>query len=382
MRRFVKNNKGMTLIELLIAVTILGLVAAPLLHGFLTSAQTEVKARKMGEVTSVAQNVMEVVEGNTFEDVVTDESTIFGVTSDVILTGENYQIKLPSVAAYPGGRTYSATVDIKPLPEINNKELSEYTAMDVVFQVGKSKVESDRTIELTAKKDPADSNKIIFELSFDVPVAGDAVGDQNTTPETGGSTETPAPVPTPAKAYSYTKSGANDVPSVYLFYYPSYKTDGGEPVIFEDTIEIVNRENIEFDLFLVKQRDAGMAMANLDACELGSKCHVIQRLSGNGTYTSGVGANIYTNIRECLCYTQGSATCSKNNITDKGMLGEEHLKYDIYWGAQQRENVSLKGSTSNILLREDSHMRAYEYTVNVYLEEGTILGTMKGTILK
>ena len=256
--------------------------------------------------------------------------------------------------------------------------------MDVVFQVGKSKVESDRTIELTAKKDPADSNKIIFELSFDEPVAGDAVGDQNTTPETGEGTETPEPTPAPApvKAYSYTKSDANDVPSVYLFYYPSYKTDGGEPVIFEDIIEIVNREDIEFDLFLVKQRDTGMAMANLDACELGSECHVIQRLSGNGTYAIGVGANIYTNIRECLCYTQGNATCSKNNFTDKGMLGEQSLKYDIYWGNEHRQNISLKDSTSNILVREDSHMRAYEYTVNVYLEEGTILGTMKGTILK
>lgn len=81
MRRFmqkiqtcIQDNRGLTLIELMIAVVILGFVSTPLLHSFLTSANTEVKARKMGEANLVAQNIMECIEANELEAVIPESA--------------------------------------------------------------------------------------------------------------------------------------------------------------------------------------------------------------------------------------------------------------------------------------------------------------------
>ncbi|MGN0485212.1 MAG: prepilin-type N-terminal cleavage/methylation domain-containing protein [Lachnospiraceae bacterium] len=53
------KNRGMTLIELLVAVCILVIVVAPLLHAFYSSALTNRKAKLKLEATTVAENTME-----------------------------------------------------------------------------------------------------------------------------------------------------------------------------------------------------------------------------------------------------------------------------------------------------------------------------------
>ena len=53
------NNRGMTLIELLVAIAILGVIVVPFLHAFLTSFRTNLKAREAFRVTTVAQDITE-----------------------------------------------------------------------------------------------------------------------------------------------------------------------------------------------------------------------------------------------------------------------------------------------------------------------------------
>lgn len=66
MRREVRkgqlNNSGFSLVELLIAVTILAIIVTPLLHSFLTSIRTNAKARNTMHATAIAEDVMEEFE--------------------------------------------------------------------------------------------------------------------------------------------------------------------------------------------------------------------------------------------------------------------------------------------------------------------------------
>lgn len=54
-----KNSKGFSLIEVLLAIVILGLVAAPILQMFVTSAQINLNSRELMAATEVATMTME-----------------------------------------------------------------------------------------------------------------------------------------------------------------------------------------------------------------------------------------------------------------------------------------------------------------------------------
>lgn len=66
-----RRNAGLSLIELIIAVAILTVAVGPLLHAFITSMNTNRKAREMQQVTTVAQSVMESfkTQGVSLEDI-------------------------------------------------------------------------------------------------------------------------------------------------------------------------------------------------------------------------------------------------------------------------------------------------------------------------
>lgn len=57
-----KNNKGFTLLELVIAIFLFSLVAIPLLQAFTVSLDISTKSRKIGEATAAAQNIQEAIE--------------------------------------------------------------------------------------------------------------------------------------------------------------------------------------------------------------------------------------------------------------------------------------------------------------------------------
>lgn len=62
------NNDGFSLVELLIAIVILSIIVAPLLHSFVTSARTNAKARNTMRATAIAEDVMENFEAYSLEE--------------------------------------------------------------------------------------------------------------------------------------------------------------------------------------------------------------------------------------------------------------------------------------------------------------------------
>jgi prepilin-type N-terminal cleavage/methylation domain-containing protein len=64
-----KNNKGFSLVELIVTVTILAVIVAPLLRAFVVSAQTNAKAKERLRATNLAQNIMEDIEAYGLEEI-------------------------------------------------------------------------------------------------------------------------------------------------------------------------------------------------------------------------------------------------------------------------------------------------------------------------
>lgn len=121
-------NAGFSLAELLIAVTILAIIAIPLLHMFATSAKINVKSRQTLRATTVAQNIMEGLKAYTLEEVQTQFEPPEGYT------GGSYY--------YPGNGFYIINRDlIQGGVRDLTKEMPGYTQDGEVYYFGIENVE-------------------------------------------------------------------------------------------------------------------------------------------------------------------------------------------------------------------------------------------------
>lgn len=68
-KKIKKNNKGFSLIELIIAMAIFVIAAVPLLHSFISTANANSKAKKQLSATAIAQDIVEGVKAQTLEEI-------------------------------------------------------------------------------------------------------------------------------------------------------------------------------------------------------------------------------------------------------------------------------------------------------------------------
>ncbi len=77
------NNKGFSLIEIIIGIGMLAVIIVPILHTFITSAQINRDARQVMIQTEVAQTIMEGFAGKTYLDVKASVGAL-GTNPDVV----------------------------------------------------------------------------------------------------------------------------------------------------------------------------------------------------------------------------------------------------------------------------------------------------------
>ena len=65
------NNKGYSMVEIIIAVVILSIVAIPLLNSFITSIRVNTRSKEMQRVTAAAESIMEGFKAYHYDDLVT-----------------------------------------------------------------------------------------------------------------------------------------------------------------------------------------------------------------------------------------------------------------------------------------------------------------------
>ena len=185
LKKLNSNNKGFSLAELLVAVTILGISVGMVLHAFSTSANITARSRAFGEATMAADNIAEAVNAYTRDSFMQGSGAeMLGITADDDYKADDRQVAVKGIQA--GNSTYDAVItysegeplldgeavggDEAGIYELNNYEIAQYTAMDGSFTQSwqadqnpdaKSDIEFYReAVHPAAKKTLADDSEV------------------------------------------------------------------------------------------------------------------------------------------------------------------------------------------------------------------------------
>lgn len=149
-----RDNRGMSLVEVIIAITILGLVAVPVLHSLTTAMVYNAKARNRQEMTLTAESIMETFKGYSLEELVSrfggslkaDGSIENGAGTGGGIEGVNYQ----TVDADSGYQCASADIPL-------GTELAKaYT-----FQINDMKADNEQLYDVTITATPNSVESIV-----------------------------------------------------------------------------------------------------------------------------------------------------------------------------------------------------------------------------
>ncbi len=128
-----QNNKGFSLLEVLIAVIILSIVSIPIIRSFATVAKTNANAKILLRATDAAENMMENIEYQTLEELavrydISDQNT---VTLDE--TTGKYHFTIKDVAdlpvKLPTGYYMTVTADPTLYPNANALNIADVKSM-------------------------------------------------------------------------------------------------------------------------------------------------------------------------------------------------------------------------------------------------------------
>lgn len=119
-RKIMRNrfNKGFSLVEVLLAIVILGLVATPILQMFITSAQINLRSRELMAATDVSTALMEYMNGSKFDG----DTGIKKVFTDSTITN-----KIPSLS-YSTADTADDVIDMGSISSSSAKTFASAVA--------------------------------------------------------------------------------------------------------------------------------------------------------------------------------------------------------------------------------------------------------------
>lgn len=401
-RRGLSGNGGFSLVELLVAVIILGIIVSPLLHTFVTGAVTASKSRKMGDATLAAQNISEAIEASDLNtDVILNAApTIFGGTATRTandVTSGKYEYDVSDISA--GKSTFKAHIAIDSqhsVPNsvfntINSQQISDYSEMDAIFAQPQGTIDDPDVIAFEKFKTEAAGDNytgltVSRSIKLSVAYAADSNGAADTSKimatlsfnyvynytanvvNSAGATEHTKKSVTGQQTYSLFPQGFTVVngkmPNIYLLYNPWYSTGntpftttnntGADPTM--DIVKIENHNNISFSAFIVKQK----AGTNLTEQETNYSATLILEQQAKTPM-----ASVYSNMRE--------------NLTTKNNIATVSYKLQLVngWAYYPLESVI----TGNLVSQNEKD-RIYDVTITIKDASDKVVTTLNTTKLQ
>ncbi len=183
-----KDNRGLTLVELMVGVTILAIIAVPLLNAFVIGAGTQMKSHKYGEATDAAQNLVEQIQA-TDADAILSNATVVNLnalyyTSSNLSTGTNGVIKKPTadngkyyigIPNYSyGGSAFNALITLDASDSVNGTPVVAGNQMDALLNMSKADERALNELKTqygSLMKSPDELTKSLFERTITFTVS-------------------------------------------------------------------------------------------------------------------------------------------------------------------------------------------------------------------
>ncbi len=379
------NNKGMSLVEILVAIAILTVVSMGLLQAFVSAVNYNKQAKDKQRGINLAQTIMESYKAYTLEDICRQFNN---VDPFVIYKGVHgtYSETGASVDAY-GTFTPSATneytfrmedvqydgklfdVDITMQPNTVSTSTEEVTQVprfnsynDAIFAQPADEYKyvyqdaidqlklADMKTELLPTVDTLDKTKITIssrQISvFILNVSGvdqvlvqvtyeytfdnyEFIKNDDSQDALNSSHTVIVDQSDDATAYevynnSVTRTTGAKLDNVFIYYYPAYDSDLLGAKCEEDTIVISNNSGMQRNVYLVKQVTPGLSAPGLFNNEATYKPRV--SLQGSN------GINLYHNLRKKL----SGAGVALNSISYRGSGSAKDNLYEDWYEKESR----------------------------------------------
>ncbi len=346
-----QDDRGFTLVELIVAIVILAIVFVPLLHSFVTSAQTELKSRQKNDAAMFAQTVIENIQA-------TDAANLLaGYNAEKNEQGKETGVYTKDDTSGPSG--YTAKITLTPVTAVNAKKVAVSNTMDAVIDMSGADAdalnefysECNGKVDMAALQNALTRNvkissvlqtngtyqvSIVFQyggtVSYNTTVqvdGKDVVTSNTVTLDYKSSDKAVLNAPTDAAVQTLKEKGGAAY-SLYLYFAPILHEDA--KTYYKDTFTITNAatgvspNGLDFNVFLI---DTSTHENNVnyvpDITYAGQNDLTRARVFSNVRMT-----NATAFLRSYTAYKNVNQTSSPENISIDGTLVEKQAQNRMY----------------------------------------------------
>lgn len=345
-RKLNKNDKGFTLVELIVTVVILALVTAPFLSSFASASKANVKAKHVEEANELSQYIIEQFKASSVNKLISEYKLtpgegVFGANTKRSTYYEGKLSKEATTGALPAGFSdkYEAVIKMEPstsvvngdfaIPVIDNLDRTHCAvfAQNITKYDASFSGATSRAVKVTISRDATPGVAKPYKVELEV-------GYKNSLTLIG------------SKSMSWEYA---TVPSVYILYSPKSTAD---------TIDIQNNlysdDDLEVDgttgegklvsVYLINQKDALGTFVSVPATNVS----VFEKQSDTKVISTTL-SKLFSNDTDIYTDTEGGVTSLKSTVIYTNFASGNDRDYTVNGavGMKKIETIYNLGVTVN-----------------------------------